>query len=310
MGGLRIDGNRFVYVDGAETETLLDCDDLISNYSCFPLQYLPGGADCLPKRILDGLTEHKVIAAATSEEWADKEYATLAMFVAREHMKTPYELKVLEIGCTSGILSFHLAKLIGRYHEKSQFCCVTDTIGNESGNGWIDKIALLDRAPKLSFLATDYDCMPLPDEYFDVVVINGSVPFEGKEEMLSEAARVLKKDGLLLAYVVGDVDLIHQIGAMCSVLDSYMYLEDRCVLRIEAENLLQKSEEADERSYVKEEVLRRCETLIKEGVTKEQLREMIKRLDALAAEAGERRDLDGKVLFMNCKGKLLDELVK
>ncbi|MBQ8526968.1 MAG: class I SAM-dependent methyltransferase [Lachnospiraceae bacterium] len=309
MGGLRIEENRFVYVDAAERTVLLDCNDLIENYSRLPLQYLPEG-ECLPRLILDGIKEHGIIATGTKEEQADKEYATIEMLVAKEHMKTPHEIKVLEIGCTSGILSYHLAKLMGKYHAESQLCCVTDTIGNESGNGWIDKIALLGEAPRLSFLATDYDCMPLPDGYFDVVVINGSVSFLQKEEMLSEAVRVLKEDGVLIAYVVEDVDLIQRIASKSLGLDSYMYLEDRCVLKVAAQQLQRKLRRGEEKSYVREDVKRICEELVREEATSEQLREMIRMLDRFAGEAEEVRDPESKVFFMQYKGKMLDELVK
>lgn len=310
MGSMYIENNRVVYRDEQRAEVLLGYEEMITNYSRLPLQYLGKGADSLLSLVLDGMETHGKFAAGTVEMRANKEYATIELLVAREHMKTPYELKVLEIGCTSGIMSYHLAELIGRYHENSQLCCVTDIIGNESGNEWVDKISLLEHVPKLSLLVADYDCMPLADAYYDVVIINGTASFEKKDEMLSEAARVLKKDGLLIGYVVRDADMIERIAYKSGALRVYSYLEDRCLLCVRANDFFAESRQISAESSEEEETELRCKRMLAEDFSAEELRDMIRKLDLVIDEAAEKRDLDGKLLFMHYKGKLLDKLVR
>lgn len=310
MGNMYIENNKVVYRDEQRVEILLSYEEMIANYSRLPLQYMGKGADSLLSLMLEGMDSHGELASGTVEMCANREYATIELLVAREHMKTPYELKVLEIGCTSGIMSHHLAKLIGKYHENSQLCCVTDTIGNESGNEWLDKISLLERVPRLSLLATDYDCMPLADEYYDIVIINGTEMFAKKEEVLSEVARVLKKDGLLIGYIVRDADMIERIAYKSGALKVYSYLEDRCLLCVEAKDFLAVSEQASAEFYEKEEMELLCKEMLMGDFGIEELHEIIRKLDLIIDEAVQKRDLEGKLLFMRYKGELLDKLVR
>lgn len=310
MGQMCFENDKILYEDGNRKEVLFGCEEKISNYSRIPLRTIGGEGDSLLGLFLECLDEHEVIADGTNEKNASCEYATMDLLLAGEHMKTPYELNVLEIGCSSGVLSYHLAKIMGKYNENSRLCCVTNTIGNGSESGWTDRISALGCVPKVSFLATDYDNMPLSDGYFDVVFLNASEAFEKKEAVLSEAQRVLKDDGLFLAYVVGDVDLIQQIAYQSSAIKTYMYMPDRCLLRVEAPNFLLPKRQEKMLSFDVKSVADSCKVMLESDVEVKEIRDMLRCLDAYVDEAIARHDLESKILFMKYKGDLLDKLVR
>lgn len=309
MGQLFFENDQILYEDDGRKEVLYGHEERITNYSHVPHQLINGG-DSLLGLVLDGVNEHEIIAGGTNEKDATCEYATMNLLLAREHMKTPYELKVLEIGCSSGVLSYHLAKMLGKYNEDSQLCCVTNSMEHKNGSGWTDRISRVESMPKVSFLATDYDKMPLPDRYFDVVVLNASEVFEKKEMILSEVRRVLKNDGAFLAYVVRDVDLIQQIAYRSASLKTYMYLPDRCLLRVESSDFLPGAKTEEVVSYNRKGVTDGCDEMLNGNASAEELRNMIRSLDAWIDEAIAERDLESKILFIRYKGQLLDKLVK
>ncbi len=310
MGRMCFGNDQIVYEDGGRKELLYGYEERIFNYSRIPLRIIGEEGDSLLGLILESVNEHGIIAEGTKEKDASYEYATMNLLLAREHMKTPYELKVLEIGCLSGILSYHLAKLLGKYNENSQLCCVTNMMGNKTESGWIDRISHVESMPKVSFLTTDFDNMPLSDGYFDVVFLNASDVIEKKEAVLSEARRVLKKDGVFLAYVVGDVGLIQQIAYQSASLKTYMYLPDRCILRVSASEFTSFANCGNELSYHVKSVVNRCENVLRNDVRSEELRDVIRYLDACIDEAIAKRDLESKILFMKYKGEFLDKLVR
>lgn len=310
MGQMCFENDQILYEDGERKEILYGCEGRIYNFSRIPLRVIGEEGDSLLSLVLEGVTEHDVIAEGTKEKDASCEYATMNLLLAQEHMKTPYELKVLEIGCSSGILSYHLAKILGKYNENSQLCCVTNVIGSESEKGWMDRISCIKCMPRVSFLVSDYDDMPLSDGYFDVVILNASEEYEKKEAVLFEARRVLKRDGLFLAYVVGDVGLIQQIAYQSNVLKTYIYLPDRCLLRVPASEFMPLANRRNEPVYNIKNVVDRCDKMLESDVATEELRDMLRYLDACVDEAIVKRDLENKILFIKYKGELLDKLVR
>ena len=103
---------------------------------------------------------------------------------------------VLEYGSGQGELSAHLAELLGTFHEESMLVCAHDTIELE----WMERISHVEHLPKLSFLAGDFGALGLQSNSFHMVVLNGRTDFQNPYEVVADALRLVRKDGVIFCY--------------------------------------------------------------------------------------------------------------
>lgn len=198
MNQLLIEDNKFIYCTENEKKELLDCRSYISNKSRIPMHSESGLS--IPNLLLALLKLHLQVSQETGEEERTMEYLLLDVILTAELIKTSQPVKAAELGCMNGVLSYHLSSLLGKFHEESTLCCVCDALGNDSGNQWLDRIALVEDAPKLSMLAAEYEETHLAEGHFDFVFINGSVFFEEPYAVIKEAERLVKKGGQIVCY--------------------------------------------------------------------------------------------------------------
>lgn len=130
------------------------------------------------------------------------EYLTMSILLVRELIRSREAVQVAEIGATNGVLSRHLAGILGLFHPDSLLCSVTDTLGNESGNVWLDHISQVENPCRLSLVAAEYPQTNLQEHSFDITLVNGSVHFDDPDMVLREAERITKNDGLFICYQV------------------------------------------------------------------------------------------------------------
>ena len=158
--------------------------------------------------LLEGNTElitrlfrqHEVIGKGSKEEASATDYALIDMLTASYVLKCGRPVKVLEVGAVSGILSYHLISLLGKFNRGSHLCCVSDVIGNGSENQWLDRIVLAEEPAAFSYLTSDYDETLLQDKVFDVVILNGIVNFEEPYAVIKEGERLAKDGGIIICY--------------------------------------------------------------------------------------------------------------
>jgi len=198
MGSVVLENDKFYYSGNGKKELLLDCKDYINNNSRLPLE-IDNGNISVVNLLLALLKSHSnIIAGVRADD--SMEMLLLDILFAKRLMKSKDSIKVLEIGCTDGIVSYHLATMIGCFNPNSTLCCVSNTMGNDSGNNWLDYIASVSQLPKLSFMSTDYDDIMLQSDYFDVVMINGTCFFEEPIDVISQAKRLVKDSGNIICY--------------------------------------------------------------------------------------------------------------
>lgn len=201
MGNLTIENNKFIYEERERKakKVLLDCNDYFSNKSRIPMHSLDNDLT-IPGLLLQLFKWHNQLCANQSEDSDVMEALLMDILLTTFLIKTPMSQRVLEIGCTNGVLSYHLATLLGRFNVESALCCVCNKIGNSSDNSWLDMISLVGKMPGLSMLASDYDAMPLEPKYFDIVIINGTEDFEEPYPVIGEAKRLVKDEGIVMCY--------------------------------------------------------------------------------------------------------------
>ena len=193
------ENRQFIYVEPSGKKVLLDCNRFLENKSRVPLHSVAGNFT-IPDLILGLLEEYQETAATAREAILGYYYTMIDVLMVAEHMKSSFPKRVLELGCEKGILSYHLAYLLGKLHPESLLYSVTNSIGNESENLWLSYISQIEELPQLGFAAVDYEKTHLAEDYFDLAVLHGSVSMEHPGSVLKEAWRVTKPGGLLIAF--------------------------------------------------------------------------------------------------------------
>ncbi len=138
-------------------------------------------------------------------------------------------LKVCEIGCNRGILSFHIAPLLAEYDPKADYVCVCDSIGNESNNTWLDAISSVYAPEGLALVASDFCRTFLRDDYFDLVVINGTLQIPNPACMLKEAVRISDPNGRMICFSYGQYLLDDSFKLVFNKRKEYRFSEE-CVI--------------------------------------------------------------------------------
>lgn len=199
MNNFVYEKNQFIYINSTEKKILLNCNDFIKNKSRVPFHAITN-EPTVPNMIFDLLTWHSNYSEHTNQPNYGIYYALIDVLVTAYHVKSSAPKKVLELGCANGLMSHHLATILGMLHPDSLLYSVADSIGNESNNQWLDFISEIYEMPRLGFLATDYDDTNLNENHFDITIINGSVPIPSPDKVLTEAWRVTKNGGFLICY--------------------------------------------------------------------------------------------------------------
>lgn len=197
MNNFAFENHRFVYTNTNGKKVLLDCRDYLYNKSRVPFHSLDGTLT-IPDILSNLLEEYSEVYRGTEEYIMGFYYTLLGVLVTAEHIKTSAPKKVMEIGCGTGILSYHLATLLGKLHPQSLLYSISNTIGNESDNQWLDYISQVEELPKIAFAAVDYEELHLRDEHFDITIINVCEQMEQTKQMVEEAIRVTKTGGKII----------------------------------------------------------------------------------------------------------------
>lgn len=196
MSRVAFENNQFIFCEEEKETVLLDLCEHLSNKSRIPLHGDPSEMSIL--QLLIGLQRMHGEIGGRDEDVLPS--FLMDILLTSYLIRTSTPIKAVELGALDGVLSFHMATLMGRFHEGSSLCCVSNVIGNESGNCWLDRICMVEQPPVLSMLASDYENTQLESDYFDLVVINGTVSIDNPYEVVREAERLIKKGGFLICH--------------------------------------------------------------------------------------------------------------
>lgn len=305
MNRITYENNAFIFSEGEKKTVLFCCDDFLSNKSRLPMHSFDDSLT-IPKLIVNLINaniryfenhEEKALTFATS---------LVDILTASFASKTSLPVKVLELGATDGIISFHLASLLGKLHPETLLCCVTDTIGNDSDNQWLDRIILAEEPPQLSLLASEYDKTQLQGESFDIVVINGMVNFMNPYQVVLEAKRLVKKQGLIICCSLGTPLLESCFKMVFKDRTEYAITEASKIMTVfpGKEGKGDKAEEVG----CHEEIFRFIDMMssrMKDGGDVD-LEKSMMRIQQLLGEAAELKDVDAKIQLIRLKEELLD----
>ena len=201
MDIITFENYKFIYNGKDQTRILLDCTDFLSNKSRVPMHSLSDNLT-IPDLIFTLVDENDRLSEGTEEWRLALANLTIDIIVASCLVKTAFPVNALEMGAVSGIVGYHLASILGKFNPESLLCGVSNSFGNDGVNRWLNRIALIEETPRLSFLASDYDDTHLQECCFDLIVINGTVNFEDPCGIVQEAERLIKNNGTIICYSV------------------------------------------------------------------------------------------------------------
>lgn len=198
---ITFENNKFILHNGEKQEILLDGCNLMSNKSRLPMHAL-SDEETIPGLLFSLAQKHAEISIGTGEETENGLFAAylLDILLASYLIRASMPFKVVEFGAVNGVRSYHLAALMGKLNPESSLCCVSDVIGNESGNQWLNRISIVKQPPVLSMLIADYEHTQLESDHFDIVLINGTVRIDRPYETIRETERLIKKGGVILCH--------------------------------------------------------------------------------------------------------------
>ena len=299
MGNLFYNDSRFVYEDqGGESRILLDCGCYLANKSRVPMHRLPGMEYLTIPDLLLGLLEKEKGHGEDLEFSA----ALLDILLASRLIKTSSPVNVLEYGSANGSLSFHLAEVLGSFHEDSVLVCAYDTIEPE----WMERMAQIQHLPKLSYFAGDFGQLKLSEKYFDIVVINGMVNYLQPEEVINDALRLVTKDGILICYSEEAALLESTFKLYFEQREEYEITPCRKVLLAKAKDKCwQNASEQNLYSRVQEDLEKAKTLLLQKQPSKKELSETSECLkkDIQSAVAAGKTDL--KIRLIECRQEVL-----
>ena len=222
-------------MEPSRRKILLDCNQFLYNKSRVPFHSLDD-TPTISDIILGLLDEYGNLYEGTDQYILGFYYTLINVLITAEHIKSSKPKKILEIGCQNGVLSYHLASMLGKLHPESLLYGISDTIGNESENLWLDYICRIESLPQLAFAAVDYDNTNLRDEHFDVVIINGSEYIENPKQVIEEAVRVTKSEGKIVCFAQEQPLLENMFQLFLNNVEKYTLDYENCVLEAKVEN--------------------------------------------------------------------------
>lgn len=298
--------NKLMYNRNNIDKILIDCLYRIENKSKIPVMADKNMTDSI-KVIQSIMGKHMELMAGTTEDNA-MDFMLIDFLSTRVLMKTAAPIRAVQLGSMNGILSFHLASLIGRYNEKSSLCCVCNGIGNESGNQWLDIISATEVTPKLSMLAADYDDTQLQPDYYDLAVINGAEFIEHPYEVIKEAERLVKEDGAIICYTIHEQPAVADCFRL--IFDEYEDFEGEQFVIFWTTDMKNswsgysgKLDVQNIDNYIDE-----VQNQLQKHAEKEQLRQNILKLDEYIAQAIEEEKIDFKLRLIQTKEEVLAEM--
>lgn len=306
MTSIIYEENKIVFLDGDQKKILLDTGNLAANKSRYPMQIDSDKNISIPKLLADLVNEHGIV---TNGEGNFVPFYLLDILATSYLFRTSVPLKVLEIGATSGILSYHLASLMGKLNHESLLCCVSDVIGNGSENHWLDMISMVEEPPKLSFLVSDYESTPLETKNFDLVVLNGMDDYDKPYETIREAKRLVKKDGILLCYVKNSPLLESCFKLVFSDREEYMISPQEMILVVTVPDIAWEEEKLPVLDEEISKLLQELRQTIRPGCSQTEIRPLIQRIDECIDIAINNFDIDKKVELIQWKEMVLNYML-
>lgn len=309
MKYVEYEDTKFMYVHGEEKKLLIDFWDFFSNKSAVPLMpndpYLS-----IPIFLMELQDKYEVFFAGNYVPYDTDDNFLIDVLVSAQLFKSAAPVKLAEFGATNGRLSYHLASVLGRFNEASTLCSVCDSIGNESGNHWLDMISLVENSSQVSLVASDYHDTNLCTEHFDIVVLNGSVELNNSDAIVKEAIRLLKTNGTLICYACQQPELADSVRKNFSTVEEYPTSFNTTIIVANVTNVIDESNPINVWKKEAENDILNAEIALLQTCDKDTLLQAARTMNKHTDIAIANKVIDIKLKCMSLKEKLLIKYVE
>ena len=309
MKYVEYEDTKFMYVHGKEKKLLIDFWDFFSNKSAISLMpndpYLS-----IPIFLMELQDKYESFFAENHVPYDTDDNFLIDVLVSAQLFKTSASVKLAEFGATNGRLSFHLASVLGKFNPASTLCSVCDSIGNESGNYWLDMISLVENSSQVSFVASDYHDTNLSAEHFDIVVLNGSVELTNSDAIVKEAIRLLKTNGTLICYAYQQPVLADSVRKNFSSVEEYPTSSNTTIIVAKGIDVIDECNPINAWKKEVENDILNAEITLLQTCDKDTLLQYVKTMNRHADIAATNRIIDIKLRCMELKEKLLIKYIE
>ena len=180
----------------------LDYSDCMQNKSRIPLHTMIE-SETVGSMLKNTFDQSKELLLYTNNQ-EFLSHVIVDSLLSRRLATTCAPVKTLEMGCTNGKLSYHLAQILGKFHPDSLLTLMDREISNEKRSVWLDTIAAADCTPEINVVISNYEQTGLADHSFDIIVINQVNRFLHPVSLMREVRRLVKENGLILCLYNND----------------------------------------------------------------------------------------------------------
>lgn len=232
----------------------------------------------------------------------------ISLFIAKILVETALPVKVCEIGCDEGSLSYLLAEVTGKFNPSSHLCLVSNTIGNDGNNRFLDAISLCENPPELSVAISDYDNTNLQSDSFDIVVINGNVNYSNPFDVVKEAERLVKKGGNIICYANHTPELESTLKTILDYYEAFCIIPDINILNVKYNGHSSESHKYDFKTDLKKFSCN-LKYDIEHGMKDEKITDYFRKIVSLINYSVKCHDIEKKIYLIDVHEKLSDYMI-
>ena len=222
---------------------LLDGDNTVRNVSRIPLQIFDNNVTWAEK-LVEIQEKFELLSRGTEEHNIGA--FLINCLLANYLVEKVGPAKVIEFGCSSGLLSWNLIQLLHVFHEDSSLCCVTDVIGNCSNDTWLARVNDSVNLIHMTLLVSEYDKIMLAQDSFDAVVINGNLGEQLTSSVLRQGLHLLSQQGIMICLINRQAErFIEMMDGITKKYERIMMDDNRAILVFRKKDIVEEISDFD-----------------------------------------------------------------
>lgn len=290
-----------------DTRVLLDATQFLQNKSRIPMHAVSDEDGNTIPAFLKSMIQKNRQVLSKGGVFDELLYLTMDTLVISELIKSAAPAKVVELGCTSGKISYNLTEVLGKVNPASQLWLVSNMIGNNSDNQCLDYITQARNIPDLSMQICDYANTNLGAGTFDILVLNGSVRFENYYDTIQEAARIVKENGFIICCTYGDYLLESNFKLIFSEYEEYQFSPFEKIITARNPQVPWSNQSAGKEYALLPELLASLNYQLEVNMLSvENCRKYVKQLEKYLVIASEKYDIQKKLNLIELKEQLFN----
>lgn len=304
MSGTIVTDTHILFATESGNKPLLAISDYLQNKSRIPMHADTEAEETIPKFLANTVKRNRELFPNLSS-LKEILYLTINTLLAAELIKSSVPVQMAEFGSTYGDISFNLAQTLGKFNPDNSLCLISNTVGNNSENQCLELLLQAELLPEFSLVYADYLKTNLADRCFDMVLINGDVHHEDPYQLIKEAERITKPDGLLLCYTAGDTLLESCFTLIFPEHEKYELATEHLLLTARNQNSWSNQSQADPWRELPE-IYNALKEKLQTDALPETFRGNVKQLNTLIDTAILLQDIPKKLKLIELKNAVLD----